>query len=131
MSKRSGTAFLLAVLSIGTVVSCGRQVAVESGPAGNGEGSGASEEVLTSDLQRLAMQQETYRAEHARYALDVKSLGYEPWSGSVVDILEATSTGFSAIASTVTGDTECAYFTGSARAPRGYVSAPDQVFCRS
>ncbi len=130
MNRRLGMGLLL-VISAGMLGSCGRQVAVESGPAAGGEVSDVSQAALTADLQRLATQQETYRAENARYALDVGSLGYEPGSGVVVDILEATPTGFSAIATTANGAAECAYFTGNARAPRGYVSAPDQVFCRS
>ena len=130
MDRRILTGTLVALSLVAVAASCARQAVVESGPSGPGEVSGTTQSALMADLRRLATQQEVFRAENARYSLDLATLAYEPHTGVVVDILEATETGFSAIATTGGGEVECAYYAGDVRAPRGYVTSPGEVFCR-
>jgi hypothetical protein len=120
----------LGIALLGLLTGCARQAVVTSGP-GVEDGMGAGEALLIAELQRLQASQEVYRAENGVYGLSLSALDFSPRTGVEVDVLEANAIGWAAIATTPAGDAECALHEGDARAPRAYVSAPGDVFCRS
>ncbi len=121
---------VLGIAVLGFLTGCARQAVVTSGP-GVQDGTGADEAMLIAELQRLQASQEVYRAENGVYGISLAALDFSPRPGVEVDMLEATAVAWAAIATTPTGDSECALYAGDARAPRSYVGAPGEVFCRS
>jgi len=125
-------ATLVAIVSLGCASS--REVVVGTDPGGAGganpspTGAAVSTASLQSELSRLIVSQKAYYEANGYYAGDLGSLGFTAGSGVRIDLLQGDSDGFSAIAKS--GDAECAVYSGDVRAPRGYVSAPDQPACR-
>lgn len=126
----SAKQMVLAVAVLGLQAGCARQAVVTSGP-GAGAGANADESVVIAELRRLQTSQEAYRAENGAYAISLTALDFSPRAGVELGVLEASSVGWAAIATTAGGEVECAVYAGDARAPRAYVGAPGEVFCRS
>ena len=100
-----------------------------SGSASDGlTGAAVGTASLESELYRLLVSQGAYFEENGNYARDLESLDFKPGAGVGIDLLESGRDGFSAVARS--GDAECALYSGSARAPRGYLSLPDRPACR-
>jgi prepilin-type N-terminal cleavage/methylation domain-containing protein len=71
--------------------------------------------VLVSDLRNLATAEEGYFFEHRSYTSDPDSLKFGASSAVVVNIVEATATGWSATAAQPTQSAmQCAIFYGNA-----------------
>lgn len=104
-----------------------RQAIVESEP-GRAASAGAGQEVLRSDLRRLADAQETYRAANGYYAVRTGDLRFTASAGVRVDILQGDRGGWSAVAAS--GDAECGMYQGAVRPPRAYLSESGRVACR-
>lgn len=128
--KKLPTALGVLALAVagGLSAACARQAVVDSGP---GEVSASPDEALIVELRRLANRQESYFSEQGQYADQLEALDFSAAPGILLDVLEAHSAGFSAIATAEDGSSECAYFIGNVRPPRSYVRVPDQVGCRS
>ena len=86
---------------------------------------------VTSDLKNLASQQEIYLSTQYAYAPDVSDLGLTLTEQVVIDIREATGSGWAAVA-THTGlpGQECGMFYGNADpANAGPAATPGTVVC--
>lgn len=79
-------------------------------------------------LRMLTAYQMRFRAEHGRYAARVDEMGFPEHAGVTLRIVANAGEGYSAVASSATE--ECAYFQGSATAPRPYVATAETVQCR-
>jgi hypothetical protein len=104
-----------------------RQAIVESEP-GRAASAGAGQEVLRSDLRRLADAQETYRAANGYYAVRTADLRFTASAGVRVDVLQGDRGGWSAVAAS--GDAECGMYQGAVRPPRSYLTESGRVACR-
>ena len=116
---------LALLLATAGIAGCSRQAVVADTPAAAQTGTA----LLTADLNRLNAQQADYASDNGRYAATLDALGFAASDGVQVSVIEADDRGYSAIASD--GKNECAIYVGKVRAPRGYVTGPDAVFCRS
>jgi hypothetical protein len=79
-------------------------------------------------LRLLTAYQMRFRAEHGRYAARADELGFPEHAGVTLRIVANAGEGYSAVASSATE--ECAYFQGSAAAPRPYAATAETVQCR-
>ncbi len=127
--RRAWRALLLGAVCAPLAGCAGRQAVVESDPRGGTETRRQLESAARSDLDALRRAQSDRLAERGSYAYDVAALGVEPSPGVDLAVLEATTTGFSAVASA--GSVECALFVGSANPPRAYAGTAGVVACRS
>jgi len=112
-----------------TLAACApRQAIVETDPRGGDEARARLEGLARGDLDRLRRAQGTRFADEGSYTYELEALGFEPSAGIEVSVLEASSTGFSALA--VGGSVECGIFVGDASPPRAYVLTAGVVACR-
>jgi hypothetical protein len=79
-------------------------------------------------LRMLTAYQMRYRVEHGRYATRAEQMGFPAHAGVTLRIVANAGDGYSAVASSATE--ECAYFQGSAAAPRPYAATAETVQCR-
>lgn len=105
-----------------------RQAVVETDPRGGEEVRRRLEAAIRSDLVALLEAQESHHEEAGRYIYEAGEIGFIPSAGVEVDVLEATTGGFSALGRS--GTSECALFVGSADPPRSYAVVPGEVACR-
>lgn len=78
---------------------------------------------ITSDFRNLGIHQELYRAVHQTYASDLSELEFMGSDGVLINVVEATASGWAAIGTHqgLPSDAGCAVFLGDADAP----SLPD------
>ena len=123
---------LTALLALGVLAACApRQAIVESEP--NPGAPTASGDVLTTlraDLRDLADAQESYRAARGYYAARTSDLAFTASPGVRVDVIQGDRSGWSAVASSTTGDAECGMYQGDVRSPRGYLTESGLIGCR-
>ena len=105
------------------IAACSRQAVVADSPTAQATGTA----LLTSDLNRLNVQQAEYMTANGLYAGGIADLEFTPSDGISVSVIQGDDRGYSAIASD--GKNECAIYVGEVRSPRGYVSGPNVVFC--
>jgi hypothetical protein len=128
---RRKTVWFVALVMLGSAA-CQRQAFVESDsarpdPSRVREGQLA----LREDLEELVRVQEAYWSDNEQYALDLERLAFTASPGVLVDVLEAYREGFSALATSESGQAECAVYVGSADPPRSYVRVEGVVACRA
>lgn len=124
---RTGLAAVAACVSI--VACAGRQAVVESDPRGGAEARRQLESAARSDLDALRRAQADHFDRAGTYTFDVDALEVEGSPGVDLSVLEATASGFSAIAAG--GTVECALFVGDADPPRAYTVTAGVVACRA
>jgi Tfp pilus assembly protein PilX len=86
---------------------------------------------MTSDLQRLALHQESSRRDEASYSPDVsvvEARGFQGSEGVRIDVREATNRGWSAVACHRATAVHCYLFVGEA-APLGVALQAGTVRC--
>ena len=96
-----------------------------------GRGDGPTVEAESGELWTLVAAQDHYHTLNATYARSLSALeqavGYSPGDDAGIRIIEATESGFAALARR--GRIECAVFVGSAKPPRDYAPNEGQVEC--
>lgn len=119
-----------AVAGCPAVAGCaGRQAVVESDPRGGAEARRRLEATARSDLDALRRAQTDRLEQTGAYTYDLAALGVEGSPGVDLSVLEATASGFSALAAA--GSVECALFVGDADPPRAYTVTAGVVACRA
>ena len=128
--RQSGARVRLLWLALALAAACGRTATVESGPAA---GSGAAEvsvSELVAALTTLQIRQDEHYAANGAYTYELEALDFAPPEGVLIDVLEVSSAGFSAIATSADGERECGIYVGDVRAPRSYVDRAAKAVCR-
>lgn len=127
------TTIWIAVLGLWcATAACQRQALVESGSARPDPSRvREAQSTLREDLEELVRAQEAYWSNNEQYALDLGRLVFTPSPGVLVDVLEAHRDGFSALATSESGQAECAVYVGSADPPRSYIRVAGVVACRA
>jgi hypothetical protein len=107
--RRRYSSFSLAAL---TGLCAAHQVSAQGGAAPSQGGSSAAQpavnvsqtlDTMKGDLRRLVGANQVYFADKGRYNADVSALrGYHPSSGVTVNIVDASSTGWAAVATAAT-----------------------------
>ncbi len=118
----------IAFLAVALGACAPRQAIVETDPRGGADVRRRLEAAARADLAELVRLESDHRATTGSYAYEPADLGLEPSPGVELSVLEATSTGFSALAQA--GSVECAVFVGDAEPPRSYLRAGGIVACR-
>ena len=74
---------------------------------------------ITSDFRNFGIVQEEYWISHGTYAIDLTDLQFEESDGVEIQVLEATSTGWSAVGThmALSADQGCAIYLGDANSP--------------
>ena len=122
----------IVVLGLLGVAACQRQAFVESDSARPDPSRVREAQLaLREDLEELVRAQEAYWVDNEQYALDLESLAFNASPGVLVDVLEAYREGFSALATSASGQAECAVYVGSADSPRSYARVAGVVACRA
>ena len=122
----------IVVLGLLGAAACQRQALVESDSARPDLSRVREAQLaLREDLEELVRAQEAYWADNEQYALDLERLAFTASPGVLVDVLEAYREGFSALATSESGQAECAVYVGSADPPRSYARVAGVVACRA
>ncbi|MBB4638544.1 hypothetical protein [Longimicrobium terrae] len=98
---------------------------VRPAPAGAASQTDAE---LTAVLRAVTQAQASYRASHGRYTASLDDLRLRPPTTIRVRLQAEGTAGFSAVASSATG--ECAVYHGGVWAPRPWARTAGRIACR-